>query len=255
MLRNAAGTGACLMDRNRSETLTNRLLAALQSSDAVTINSYLRHMSLRQGQTLFDIGDNVNAVFFPINAIVSLVVPLQSGKVVEAAMVGNDGIVGAAAALDGSMAVNRAVVQRSGEAISWETLHFKRYVMDHRDFHSLIMSHEQSLYAQAQQSAACNISHDIEERLARWLARADDLTLDNELDFTQDYLAEMLGVRRTSVTTAASALQLRGLIEYNRGKIRILDRDRLRATACECYETNKNIYNMVMKAHLDALKS
>jgi CRP-like cAMP-binding protein len=228
---------------------TNHLIVWLRSRHN-ELDSQLKTVTVGRNHILFDVGEIVGSIYFPLDAIVSLVVPLQSGKMIEAAMVGRDGVVGASAALDGSRSVSRAVIQNPGKALSWDATSFKRVAMEDTKFHAMIMAHEQSLYAQAQQSAACNISHGIDERLARWLSRAHDLVAGDELGFTQEFLAEMLGVRRSSVSPAAMTLQNRGLIEYTRGKIRVVNREGLRAAACECYEANREVYDMTMGPHL-----
>jgi CRP-like cAMP-binding protein len=111
---------------------------------------------------------------------------------------------------------------------------------------SMVMRHEQTLFAQAQQSTACMANHDVEARLCRWLLRARDLSGSNELPFTQEFLGEMLGVRRTSVTTVAKTLQASGMINYTRGRIEILDVEGLKDSACECFETVKQQYRQLL---------
>src|SRR3982751_2958751 len=136
---------------------TNRLIMWLKSRQS-GLESQLRPVSVGRNHILFDVGDAVSSVYFPLEAIVSLVVPLQTGKMVEAAMVGRDGVVGASAALDGSLSVSRAVIQNPGRALSLDAARFQRAAMEDSDFHAMLMAHEQSIYNQAQQSAACNIS-------------------------------------------------------------------------------------------------
>jgi CRP-like cAMP-binding protein len=123
---------------------------------------------------------------------------------------------------------------------------FKAAVLQSEKLISKVMRHEQALFAQAQQSTACMANHEVEARLCRWLLRARDLSGSDHLPFTQEFLAEMLGVRRTSVTTVAHTLQEAGMIKYTRGRIRIVDIDGLRDSACECYETTKEQYGQLL---------
>jgi hypothetical protein len=157
-------------------------------------------------------------------------------------MVGREGAWNASAALDGRISLNKGVVQMSGVAsvIAVDAL---RIITDqYKPFRSLLMHHEQVVFAEAQQSAACNAIHLVQPRMCRWLLRMRDLTDSDDLMLTQDFLAQMLGVQRTSVTLTALALQEAGFIEYRRGRIRILDRAALIAGTCECYETVKSHY-------------
>ena len=225
---------------------TNFLLRALAGAELVALTPHLRPTELRQHDTVFDVRDAVTDVYFPVNAVVSLVIPLATGEVIETAMVGRDGVIGAAAALNGRVSLNRGVVQIGGRAMACPVETLKRIVRDHPRLHALLSAHEQALFAQAQQSAACNATHVIESRLARWLLRASDLHGSEELPLTQEYIAEMLGVRRTSVTVVARTLQEAGMISYTRGHIRLSDIPALKDTACECYETVKLNYDSLI---------
>ncbi len=222
---------------------SNLLLAVMLPADLELMRTVLRPIEMQQGSLLYDVGDKIGAVYFPWDAVVSMVVSLSSGEMVEAAMVGRDGVVGALAALDGKVSLTRAIIQIGGSGAMCDVDAFKRVALQNPTILSLMLSHEQTVYAQAQQSVACNISHDVTARLSRWLLRARDLSGSDILPFTQEFLAEMLGVRRTSVSPAAHDLQRMGLIKYTRGKIQITDIDGLKATACECYETVRGHYD------------
>jgi CRP-like cAMP-binding protein len=176
-----------------------------------------------------------------------MVVGLSNGQTIEAAMVGQDGVVGAGAALDSKIAVTRAIVQLPGDAWLCDAEAFKGVVMQSQRLIGLLFRHEQALYAQAQQSTGCMASHNVQERLARWLLRARDLSGSDGLDFTQEFLAEMLGVRRTSVTVDARGLQSAGLIKYARGKIQIVDVEGLQDAACECYSAVRSQYERLLR--------
>jgi CRP-like cAMP-binding protein len=221
---------------------SNAILASLSATDASALLPHLKKVHLESRRILFNVGDVVDAVYFPTSAVVSLVVALSTGEMVEGAMVGKDGVVGVSAALDSKIALSQAIVQLSGEAFVCDAVAFKGIAMQSERLLSLLFRHEQAVFAQAQQSTACMASHDIRSRLCRWLLRARDLSGSDSLNFTQEFLAEMLGVRRTSVTFDAHALQQAGLIKYARGKIQIVNVDGLHEGACECYETVRSQY-------------
>jgi CRP-like cAMP-binding protein len=224
----------------------NLLLKSLSAADFQLIEPYLNPQAFSQHKILFEPGQSVSYAYFPYDAVVSLVVTLSTGEVIEAAMVARDGLVGAAAALNGKIAINRAIVQITGDGAACDVEALKRAAMQSPTLHSLLIRHEQVVYAQAQQSAACNATHTIEERLARWLLRARDLARSDTLPFTQEFLAEMLGVRRTSVSMVAHTLQQAGLLKYARGRIQIVDLEGMQENACECYETVSRHYDLLL---------
>jgi CRP-like cAMP-binding protein len=195
---------------------------------------------------LFEADEPISHVYFPTSAVVSLVVTLSTGDMIEAAMVGNDGVVGASAALDGKIAPSRGIIQLGGEIVVCDIDALKSIALQSQKMLALLIRHEQAVYAQAQQSAACFATHRVEARLCRWLLRARDLSGSDKLTFTQEYLAEMLGVRRTSVTAVAHTLQEAGLIKYARGKIQIMNAKELQESACECYGSVKAHYQKLL---------
>jgi CRP-like cAMP-binding protein len=232
---------------------SNAILALLSPGDSAALLPHLKPVHLESRKILFDTGDIIDAVYFPTSAVVSLVVGLSTGETVEGAMVGKDGVVGAAAALDSKVALTLAIVQLPGDAFVCDASAFKGVALQSEKLLSLLFRHEQAVYAQAQQSTACMASHDVRSRLCRWLLRARDLSGTDNLAFTQEFLAEMLGVRRTSVTFDAHALQNAGLIKYSRGKIQILNVDGLHEGACECYETVRSHYVKLLGSESDAV--
>jgi CRP-like cAMP-binding protein len=219
--------------------ISNLLLESLSESDAASIRPLLKPVYLKSKQILFEAGGLINAVYFPTGAVVSLVIGLVNGATVEAAMVGRDGVVGASAALDGKISLSRAIVQLEGSSLMCEVGALRGTALQSHTFLSMLIRHEQTLFAQAQQSTACMANHDLGERLCRWLLRGRDMCGSDTLRFTQEFIAEMLGVRRTSVTLAAKTLHAAGLIKYNRGEIQIVDLEGLRESTCECYEAVK----------------
>lgn len=225
----------------------NHLLASLGSDKIAALLPHLKVLELPQETVLFETGDTIKSVYFPLRGVVSVVVDLAAGEMIEAAMIGRDSLVGGSAAFDNQISLNRAVVQVAGAASALNVNHFCELAQQSESFRAKLARHEQFLLAQAQQSAACNAAHTLEERLSRWLLRCHDLLDSDDIPLTQEFLAEMLGVRRTSVTLVASALQKSGLIQYRRGHIRLLDLESLKDCACECYGT--------IRAHSDRLLS
>jgi CRP-like cAMP-binding protein len=234
--------------------MKNLMLSQLGKADLARLEPHLKATQFKQHAVLFEADEPIKHVYFPTSAVVSLVVSLKSGELIEAAMVGMDGVVGASAALDGRISLSRGIIQLSGEIIvcSFEAL--KSAALQSPDLLALLIRHEQTVYAQAQQSAACFASHHVEARLSRWLLRARDLSGTDTLQFTQEYLGEMLGVRRTSVTLVAHTLQAAGLIKYARGRIQILDPAGLKDSACECYDTVRRHYERLLGASKQASK-
>lgn len=222
--------------------LSNLLLSSLSTGDLAALQPHLKEVHLEQKTVLHEMGDLTKAVYFPTTAVISLVVTLSSGEMTEAAMIGRDGAVGLAAALDSNIAFSRAVVQLGGKAMICDQNAFRGAALQSEALIAKIMRHEQALFAQAQQSNACMANHDVEARLCRWLLRARDLAGSDKLPFTQEFLGDMLGVRRTSVTSVARTLQEAAMIRYSRGKIEILDVDGLQEASCECYQTVRDQY-------------
>jgi CRP-like cAMP-binding protein len=217
----------------------NRFLASLSPADAAILQPHLKPIDLRQSLVLFEIGSAINQVYFPHNGVVSLVVDLASGETIESAMIGRESVVGGSAGLNGNVSVCKAIVQVAGTGSVMAAEHLRALADSSADCRASLFRHEQMILVQAQQSAACNATHTVEARLSRWLLRCRDLHESDELLLTQEFVADMLGVRRTSVSVVANTLQQAGFIRYRRGHIRILNVEGLRETACECYETVK----------------
>jgi CRP-like cAMP-binding protein len=218
----------------------NNFLASLPAKDFELLRPHLKPFDMVHEDLLFDAGDIIHWVYMPHSGVISLVVGLADGQLIEAAMVGRDSLVGGSAALDGGVALNRGIVQVEGTASILDVKMLLEVADQSADFRATLIRHEQALFAQAQQSAACNASHSVEGRLSRWLLRTRDLAGSDMLGLTQEFLAQMLGVRRTSVSLVANTLQNAGLIHYSRGRIEITNLEGLRATSCECYATVKS---------------
>lgn len=213
----------------------NRLLQTLSAADFAVAQPHLEVVELARGNLLVEAGEALTHVYLPHSGIISIVVSLSQGQAVEVAMVGRDGIVGASEALCDAISLTDALVLCPGTASMITVANLKTIADQSVAWRQLLVRHEQALLAQAQQSAACNAAHSVEERLSRWLLRARDLWDGEALPMTQELLARMIGVQRNAVSIVAHALQQAGVLSYSRGQIEILDVDALRATACECY--------------------
>ena len=161
-------------------------------------------------------------------------------------MVGRDSMHGATSAMDGQISLNTAIVQLPGKGEALDAGRFREVADRSPSLRTILLRHEQVVFAQAQQSATCNASHTVEARLSRWLLRARDLSGSDELELTQEFLGQMLGVQRSSVSPVAHTLQQAGLIRYKRGHIEITNLEGLQDAACECYETVKGHYDRLL---------
>jgi CRP-like cAMP-binding protein len=225
----------------------NHLLASLRAADFESLRPHLRSAQLLQGVVLVEAGAPLAEVYFPHSGVISLVASLAGGDMIEVAMVGRDSIFGASAALDGRISVTSAIVQLPGNASVLDVTYLRKAADNSSAFRTTLIRHEQVLFAQAQQSAACNAAHPVEARLSRWLLRMRDLSESDTLPLTQEFLAQMIGVQRNSVSIVANMLQQHGLIRYSRGHIEITDLKGLKETSCECYEAVKVHYDRLMK--------
>jgi CRP-like cAMP-binding protein len=228
---------------------SNLFLASLSDADFDVLRPHLKPVDLPQGLVLFEIGGSIRQVYFPRSGIVSLVVDLATGDIIESAMIGRESLVGASSGLNGDRSVCKAIVQIAGSATVVDSHHLRGLAESSAACRAALFRHEQLILVQAQQSAACNATHKIEARLARWLLRSRDLQGSDDLLLTQEFISEMLGVRRTSVTVVANTLQQAGLLRYRRGHIRILNLEGLQEAACECYQTVKTQSERLLKAH------
>jgi CRP-like cAMP-binding protein len=206
-------------------------------------------MSLPQGLVLQEQEALVEDVYFPSSGVISLISVMEGGEVVETATVGREGAVGAFGGLGPWRAFTRAVVQVPGAAAVISVARFQAAAGQSSRIRNLILRYKEALLGQVQQTAACNALHPLEARLARWLLQTLDRADDPALPLTQDLMARMLAVRRTTVTLIASQLQDAGLIRYRRGHLHVLDRSRLEETACECYRTIRRRTDAIFDDH------
>lgn len=215
----------------------NDFLISLADADYALLQPHLVDAKLEHREILFSAGGNITKVYFPTSGIVSLVVTLSEGESVEAGMIGRDGIVGSSAALDGSTALNEAIIQAPGEAVTIDVRLLREAVDQSKTLRQALYRYDQFTLAQAQQSAACLAKHDVEARFCRWLLRAHDLHEGGSLPLTQEFVSQILGVRRTSVSIVAGKLQAANFIRYRRGNIELLNMEGINDSACECYAT------------------
>jgi len=179
----------------------------------------------------------MDRIYFPTDGVISLVVALSDGFMVEAGMFGSNSVVGGGSALDGRLAINQGIVQVAGSSLTIDSGVLRKLATESNTLRTALMRHELMNLALTQQVAACNARHELDEKLCRWLLQTRDLLGSNTLPLTQEFLAQMLGVHRTSVTLIARKLQESGLIKYRRGHIDVLDAIHLGDAACECYST------------------
>jgi CRP-like cAMP-binding protein len=214
----------------------NEFLSSLNESDFELLRPHLRETKLDHAAVRYGEGERIERAYFPHAGMISLVVTMADGSRVEAGMMGQEGIAGSSAGLDGARAANTAIVQVAGLASSVSSATMKSAAEASPSFRRLLYQHDQFLLIQAQQSAACNALHLVDERLCRWILRTRDALKSDDILLTQEFLSEMLGVRRTNVTLTAKHLQTAGLINYRRGHIQITDMEAMKEASCECYE-------------------
>jgi CRP-like cAMP-binding protein len=217
--------------------LDNKLLAALPRSQFNLLVPHLTTTTLGQGVVVYETGDEVDQVYFPHNGMLSLLAVMRDGKAIETATVGREGVVGAMAGLGLYTSLVRVVVQLPLTATKITAAQFRKAVVASDAIRDLCIHYNEVLLTQARVTAACNALHPVEARFCRWLLQSADRAASDTVTLTQELLAEMLGVRRTSVTEVAGKMQNEGVITYSRGVIRILDRDGLERLSCECYRT------------------
>jgi len=219
---------------------TNLLLAALPDEDYGRLLPSLEFVNLSLGEILYDSGDEMPYLYFPITSIVSLLYTTESGSTAEMGMVGRCGVVGISVFLGGGTTPNQAVVQIAGGAFRIKAKIIREEFAQGGALQRISLRYTQSLLTQISQVSVCNRLHTFEQRLCRWLLFSHDCVIKDEIVLTQEIISHLLGVRREGVTVVAGRLQDAGLISYVRGHIRILDRQGLEKNTCECYEVVKH---------------
>jgi CRP-like cAMP-binding protein len=221
---------------NPGSPRANRVLATLPLSDLQLLDPYLELVELRQGTHIHRAGDALRHVVFPHNCLISINAIMEGGSEIECAMVGHEGIVGAYGGYGIDHAMTDATVKIAGTATQIPVADFRYALAQSETLAAMVARCEALLMAQMHQSAACNAVHDVEARMCRWLLEIDDRSSDNCFPMTQDMLAKMLGVRRTTVTLVAKRLQQVGAFRWRRGRVYVLQRDLIADRSCACYE-------------------
>jgi CRP-like cAMP-binding protein len=215
----------------------NHLLAHLPVQDLNLISAHFAVVTLRQGHVIHEAGDEVEHVYFPHDGMVSLLAVMQNGKAIETATVGREGVIGAMAGLGLYTSMVRAVIQLPMVTTRISAARFRHAVDASKTIERTCIRYNEVLLSQARVTAACNALHPVDARFCRWLLQSADRAESTTVALTQELLSEMLGVRRTSVTEVAGKLQKDEVISFSRGLIQILDRSRLEALSCECYQS------------------
>ena len=213
----------------------NRLLASLAPADLALLAPYLKDVTVKQGTLLQEAGEPIEWVYFPRSGMISILAVMQTGNGIETATIGREGAANVLAGLGAQTAAGRAVQQIAGTSSRIAASRLRSAVSESPGIKNLIVRYADLKMAHILQSAGCNALHSVEARLCRWLLQTRDRVDNNFLSLTQEFLSEMLGVHRTTVTVLAHNLQGDGLIDYRRGQVTLIDRPGLEKKACECY--------------------
>src|SRR5690349_16611995 len=217
----------------------NQILRALPKNERERLFPHLKLVEMPLGMVLYESGAALRHVYFPTDSIVSLLYVMQDGATAEIAVVGNEGVIGVSLFMGGETTPSRAIVQSAGHAYRLTGSRLKQEFSRHGEMLNVLLRYTQSLLTQMAQTAVCNRHHSLDQQLCRWLLLSLDRLSGNQLNMTQELIANMLGVRREGVTDAAGKLQKLGAIRYTRGKITVLDRKQLEQLSCECYAVVK----------------
>jgi CRP-like cAMP-binding protein len=228
-----------------ADQLENLPLQALPSEARQRFLAQLTPVTMPVKKVLFEPGKVITDVYFPVSGVISLVTPLEDGNIVEVATIGNEGIVGVPLRDGGSLAV-RAISQVAGTSLRMNAVAFLGELAREKLVRDVVQSYTQALFSQIAQAAACNRMHSNEERLSRWLLMSHDRVGRDVFDITHEFLGQMLGSRRATVTLSMGVLQAAGLIRYHRGRVTILDRQELEAVSCECYAVIQTAFERIM---------
>ena len=219
----------------------NHLLASLPPDVYEKLAPHLKHVSLKQGERLHEPGETIKEIYFPIDCLLSITITMSDGTVVETGLIGCREMLGINAFMGGSETTQTEyTVQIAGSAIKADAQMWRKEFDCNQELRNVLLRYTQAFIVQVSQTAACNRTHLLEHRLARWLLETQDRIQSDNLRLTHEFIATMLGVRRAGVTQAAQNLQDKGLIRYNRGHIHILNQSGLEAFSCECFRTVKN---------------
>ena len=236
----------------RHDCLGNHLLRSFSADELARLYPRAQHTTLSLGEVIYESGGSLDYVYFPISCVVSCLYTMHDGSTAEMALAGNDGVIGIALFLGGDTAPHRAVVQVGGDAIKIPGRTIQAEFARGGLLQHILLRYTQALITQISQTAVCNRLHSVEQRLCRWLLLCHDRVNAPEILMTQEYIANMLGGRRESVTVAAGHLQDLGLIRYSRGHITILDRDGLEMMVCECYRVVEDELDRLVRPSIES---
>ena len=220
-----------------TRVVKNSVLNSLAAAEFENIEKYLEKLEFLVGKVLYYPAEKLEYVYFPETCVISIVTVLENGDSVESGIVGSEGFSGAAVIFHEEVSPLEATIQLSGELFRLPTAEFGKLFEQNKQFRNAVLRHIYSFVAQLSQNAACLCHHKIDQRLARWLLMFDDRSASERLNLTQEFIAQMLGVHRPTVSKNANNLQKKGFISYNRGTVKILDRKGLEDFTCECYKT------------------
>lgn len=215
--------------------LQNRLLVSLPADDFALMAPHLATVELERGRLLYEPGDRIDTVYFPHDGVISLMTLMENGAAIESATIGREGALGLHAAVTTRVSMCRAIVQTPVKASRINVPQLHDCWAKSARLRELVERHTEALFGHALQSVGCNALHSVEARFCRWLLTCHDRISSNTIALTQEFLADMLGVQRTTVTAVARSLQEKGAIQYRRGVLAIIDRAALETLACECY--------------------
>jgi CRP-like cAMP-binding protein len=226
----------------------NRLLEALPAQERERLSGMFEIEEWAMKERLMEAGERIHSVYFPLTAVVSLLTTMDEGEGVEIATVGNEGMVGVPVFLGAEELGTRDLVQNQvpGTVLRTDVSSFLREAQDGSAFRGVVQLYVQAYLRQVSQQVACNGLHPVVERCARWILLTHDRVGADEFPLTQEFLSQMLGVRRATVTVAAGSLQNARFVRFDRGRIRILDRDGLEESACECYSVIRNEFDRLL---------
>jgi CRP-like cAMP-binding protein len=238
-----------MMSRPIQATIRNRILAAIPAAEFALIAEHLTRVELALGELLHRAGDKIINVFFVDSGFISALTMLSDGQPLEIGLIGSEGVAGVSVILGATNSYSETMCQTGGGAFRMSAAALKDVAARAPHLHDLLLRYTHVFHVQVAQTAACNAHHDLGQRLARWLLAAHDRSNVAELSLTQDLIAVMLGVRRSTVSIAAGTLQKAGIIRYHHGKITVVDRVGLENAACECYEAVAGEYRALFGEH------
>jgi len=226
--------------------LQNRLLVSLPAQDFALVAPHLATVELERGRVLYEPGDRIDAVYFPHDGVISLMTLMESGAAIESATIGPEGALGLHTAAASRVSLCRAIVQTPVRASRISTTQLQDAWNRSARLRELVERHTEALFGHTLQSVGCNALHSVEARFCRWLLTCHDRISTDTIALTQEFLADMLGVQRTTVTAVARSLQEKGAIQYRRGVLAIIDRGALETLACECYGVIQRNYERLL---------